>query len=68
MALTSKSSSLISELTVKCKVKALGIAHNRTIGEDQQLYSMLTNPSTELEVLHHVVYQVIKQRSKSTLH
>ena len=49
--LTSQSSSLISELTVKCKVKGLGIEGNRTIGEDQQLYSMLTNPSTELERL-----------------
>ena len=49
--LTSKSSSLISELTVKCKVKTLGINSNDTIGEDQQLYSMLTNPSTELEQL-----------------
>ena len=50
--LTSKSSSLISELTVKCKVKTLGIEGNDTIGEDQQLYSMLTNPSTELETLY----------------
>ena len=50
--LTSKSSSLISELTVKCKVKMLVINGNRTIGEDLQLYSMLTNPSTELELLH----------------
>ena len=50
--LTSKSSSLISELTVKCKVKILVISGNRTIGEDQQLYSMLTNPSTELELLN----------------
>ena len=46
--LTSQSSSLISELTVKCKVRLLGINGNYTIGEDQQLYSMLTNPSTEL--------------------
>ena len=52
IGLTSKSSSLISELTVKCKVKRLGINGNRTIGEDQQLYSMLTNPSTELERLY----------------
>ena len=50
--LTSKSSSLISELTVKCKVKRLWINGNHTIGEDQQLYSMLTNPSTELEQLY----------------
>ena len=51
--LTSKSSSLISELTVKCKVKILAIEGNDTNGEDQQLYySMLTNPSTELEKLY----------------
>ena len=50
--LTSQSSSLISELTVKFKVKILMIAGNHTIGEDQQLYSMLTNPSTELEQLY----------------
>ena len=50
--LTRQSSSLISELTVKCKVKTLWIMGNDTIGEDQQLYSMLTNPSTELELLN----------------
>ena len=50
--LTSKSSSLISELTVNCKVKILWINGNHIIGEDQQLYSMLTNPSTELEQLN----------------
>ena len=50
--LTSQSSSLVSELTEKCKVKELGINGNHTIGEDQQLYSMLTNPSTKLEKLH----------------
>ena len=50
--LTSQSSSFISELTVKCKVKTLWIMSNHTIGEDQQLYSMLTNPSTELELLY----------------
>ena len=50
--LTVQSSSLISELTVKCKVKRLWIASNYTIGEDQQLYSMLSNPSTLLERLN----------------
>ena len=50
--LTTQSSSEISELTVKCKVKILAINGNRTIGEDQQLYSMLTNPFTELEELY----------------
>ena len=49
---TRRSSSLLSELTVKCKVKRLVIIGNDTIGEDQQLYSMLTNPSTELEQLY----------------
>ena len=49
---TRRSSSLLSELTVKCKVKILMISGNDTIGEDQQLYSMLTNPSTELEQLY----------------
>ena len=50
--LTTQSSSLISELTVKCKVKVLRITSNYTIGEDQQLYSMLYNSSSVLEVLH----------------
>ena len=50
--LTSQLSSLISELTVKCKVKILWINNNLTIGEDQQLYSMLTTPSTKLERLY----------------
>ena len=49
--LTAQSSSLISELTVKCKVKELTIAGNHTIGEGQQLYSMLSNPFTVLEQL-----------------
>ena len=49
--LTTQSSSLISQLVVQYKVKLLGIAHNYTIGEDQQLYSMLTNPSNVLEIL-----------------
>ena len=50
--LTTQSSSLISELTVKCKVKELRIDGNRTIGEDQQLYSMLYNTSSVLEALY----------------
>ena len=50
--LTAQSSPLVSELTVKCKVKVLGINDNCTIGENQLLYSMLTNPLTMLEELH----------------
>ena len=49
--LTTQSVSLISELTVKCKVKILVINDNITIGEDEQLYSMLINPSNTLEQL-----------------
>ena len=50
--LTTQSSSLISVLTVKCKVKMLWIGGNDTIGEDQQLYTMLYNSSSVLEGLH----------------
>ena len=47
--LTIQSSALISELTLKFKVKMLWIGDNYTIGEDQQLYSMLTDSSSMLE-------------------
>ena len=50
-ALTMQSSSLISDIAVKCKVKILYIAENETIGENKQLYSMLTNPCAMLEFL-----------------
>ena len=46
--LTSRSSSMISDFTVSCHVKVLLIHNNYTIGEDEQLYSILTNPSTML--------------------
>ena len=49
--LTAKSSSLISELTIKCKTKKLVINGNY-IGEGQQLYSMLTDPYSKLEQLN----------------
>ena len=49
--LTTQSSSLISQLVVQYKVEELVITSNYTIGEDQQLYSMLTNPSNVLEEL-----------------
>ena len=50
--LTTQSSSLISELTVKCKVKKLEIYGNHTIGEHQQFYSILTHPYSELQQLY----------------
>ena len=46
-----QSSSLISDITVSCNVKELWLVGNYTIGEDEQLYSILTNPSTMLEEL-----------------
>ena len=49
--LTTQSSFLISELSVKCRVTGLVIGGNNTIGENQQLYYFLTDPSTTLEVL-----------------
>ena len=49
--LTVQSSSLISELTQRLNVKGLLIAINKTIGEDQQFYTMLSNPSSVLEIL-----------------
>ena len=52
--LTTQSSSLISEFTVKCEVKELVIGCNSTIGEDRQLYTMLIDPSNTLEELHMV--------------
>ena len=63
--LTTKSSSLISELTVKCGVKILRINDNCTIGEDKQLYSMLIDPSSRLEQLY--MYD-IKLSSKGAAH
>lgn len=50
--LTAQSSSSISNLTVNCKVKVLWLTGNHTIGDNEQLYSMLTNPSSLLEQLY----------------
>ena len=51
-SLTTQSSSLISDITIKCKVKELQINGNDTIGDNEQLYSILSSPSTMLEELH----------------
>ena len=50
--LTTQSSSLISDIVVTCEVKVLWIGGNDTIGENEQLYSILSNPSTMLEELN----------------
>ena len=49
--LTTQSSSLISDITIKCKVKKLVIDGNDTIGDNEQLYFILPSPSTMLEEL-----------------
>ena len=63
--LTKLSSSLISEITVKCKVKELWITDNENIGEDQQLYCMLNNPSAELEKLEMIGTKLSSQGAVS---
>ena len=50
--LTSSSSPLISDIVVSCKVKVLWIDGNEIVGEDENLYGMLGDPSSELELLH----------------
>ena len=50
-ALTTQSSSLISDITVKFEVQMLDISGNSTIGENEQLYSILSSPSTTLKEL-----------------
>ena len=49
---SSASSSLIVDTVIKCRVKELWIGDNKTIGDDDQLYAMLSNTSSMLEILH----------------
>ena len=60
--LTKQSFSLISEITVKCKVKELGISNNNII-EDQQLYSMLTHSCTSLELLNMQITKLSSEKA-----
>ena len=50
--LTKSSSSAIRDITIMCGVKVLGIGGNETIGEDENLYSILTDPSSVVEELY----------------
>ena len=50
--LTTESSFLISGITTRCKVKELWLNCNGIIGDDQQLYHMLTDPTSILQELH----------------
>ena len=50
--ITVSSSSAISEITISCRVKELNIGGNNTVGEDERLYSIISDPSSVLEVLY----------------
>ena len=50
--LTQSSSSAISDITIRCRVKKLDTNDNNTVGEDERLYSIISNPSSMLEELY----------------
>ena len=49
--LTAVSSSVISDLTISCRVKELNIRHNNIVGEDYTLYRIITDRSSMVEEL-----------------
>ncbi len=49
--LTAVSSSAISDLTISCRVKILWIGYNKTVGEDDRLYRIITDDSSMVEQL-----------------
>ena len=49
--LTAVSSSAISDLAISCRVKMLYIGYNKTVGEDDRLYRIITDDSSMVEVL-----------------
>ena len=49
--LTESCASAISEITISYRVKILYISHNNTVGEDERLYSIISDPSSMLEVV-----------------
>ncbi|XP_065918942.1 protein NLRC5-like [Dysidea avara] len=50
--LTNSSSSFVSDIVLSCKVEVLFISDNHTIGESEELYTMLTHPSSMLTILY----------------
>ena len=50
--LTNSSSSFVSDIVLSCKVEGLVISNNHTIGESEELYTMLTHPSSMLTTLY----------------
>ena len=51
-SLTESSSSAISDITISCRVKELDISSNNTVGEDERLYSIISDPCSMLEELY----------------
>ena len=49
--LTESSSSAINDITISCRVKRLDIDGNKIVGEDERLYSIISDPSSTLEGL-----------------
>ena len=49
--ITESSSSAISDITISCRVKMLYIDNNNIVGEDERLYSIISDPSSMIEVL-----------------
>ena len=45
--LTFSLSKLVSDIAINCRVKKLMLDMNKTIGENEELYSMLSHPSTK---------------------
>ena len=50
--ITESSSSAISDITISCRVKTLDISGNDTVGDDEKLYSIISDPSSMLEILY----------------
>ena len=50
--ITESSSSAISDITISSRVKILRISGNETAGEDERLYSIISDPSSMLEELY----------------
>ena len=50
--LTESSSFAISDITIRCRVNGLFIGDNKIVGEDERLYSIISNSSSMLEMLH----------------
>ena len=50
--LTESSSPAIRDITISCRVKLLNISYNKTVGENERIYSIISDPSSMLEKLH----------------